>query len=468
MKDRSKPPGPNPRGGYWEWDDESQSWEIEDYRRKKRQIRNNLLRGRLQCGAGTIMHIVSVTLGFSIDNMCRPPRPTCQATSVIGRQVAHCEGKMGGCDVAVQQQFLYSCGRRTNFARIKYECIPGSQGLTVPYVRAVLEAGEGDAACGEDMLLLDTWDVNINRFTLKEELCGMTAKHDVAFNGSEVKLTYIPSSTKDSNGFLMRLQGEPNAAAADTRPRLPPNFDIRKYPGLLNRTLAAWRERMGQQQQGSAANQVALDYGNVRDQTLGDGENVVTEEGFNVSGTSGTLSAVVASLASVIVIMGSIGMYMWYTRSQRKNHKSSSFFRSFFRRNRSTVRSTTSIYTESPIYHDPDGPTSNIPTTISACIVSETGGRVPQPQSVSNSLQGRSLQTATSGGDPPALPRRPPRTKKETCRRLPSEETVVEEVEYDNAGGDSDVKVVEDIDYASLNEISNALGSQDTEIQTDA
>ena len=37
MTDPSRLPGPNPHWGYWEWDSESGRWDMEDFRRKRRQ-----------------------------------------------------------------------------------------------------------------------------------------------------------------------------------------------------------------------------------------------------------------------------------------------------------------------------------------------------------------------------------------------------------------------------------------------
>ena len=54
MRDPSKPPGPNPKWGYWEWDSESKMWELEDYRRKRRQAHRGVLAGKTkhtQCSA---------------------------------------------------------------------------------------------------------------------------------------------------------------------------------------------------------------------------------------------------------------------------------------------------------------------------------------------------------------------------------------------------------------------------------
>jgi hypothetical protein len=71
-----------------------------------------------------------VTIGFSITNQCSSVRPGCQATSTIGRQVAHCEGQTGACAVSIEQQFLSGiCGRRTNYAVVFYECVPGMEAV---------------------------------------------------------------------------------------------------------------------------------------------------------------------------------------------------------------------------------------------------------------------------------------------------------------------------------------------------
>ena len=50
MRDPSKPPGPNPKWGYWEWDGESGQWELEDFRRKRRQAAGAVLAGRYAAG----------------------------------------------------------------------------------------------------------------------------------------------------------------------------------------------------------------------------------------------------------------------------------------------------------------------------------------------------------------------------------------------------------------------------------
>lgn len=349
------------------------------------------------------------------------------------------------------------------------------------------------------------------RFALKEEVCGATTRHDVTFDTNEVKLTYIPSPTKGSNGFFMRIQGSPDAKASlqvtcttvdveggppagaggpppppppptqssdqnaktDPLPKLPSGFDIRKYPGLLNRTLAAFRDRLGpDQQQGSSAAAVGHDSherGSGPEHSLGAGDHTVGEDEFNVSGKSGTLSAVIASLASIIVIMGSIGLLLWYRRNQkRKNGKNWSFFsrrsmatfRSYFSRGgRSTVRSTNTIYTGPAVYNDPDGPDSKIPTTLPSTNAFEANGKfgVQESLPVQSSFQRRvrPLQKAPPSSQPPTLPKRPSRPSKEKCMRLPNEEDVTQDVTYDNAG--SCVKLVEEPLYSTLNDIAEEL-----------
>lgn len=46
------------------------------------------------------------------------------------------------------------------------------------------------------------------RFTLKEELCGVTSRQDLTFADDDLKLTYLPSPTKNTNGFLMKIEGK--------------------------------------------------------------------------------------------------------------------------------------------------------------------------------------------------------------------------------------------------------------------
>ncbi|XP_070190854.1 uncharacterized protein [Littorina saxatilis] len=604
MTDPSKPPGPNPMGGYWEWDSEDGMWELEDDRRKRRQAPGSILAGRLQCGPGTTIHVDKVTLGFSIDNRCRPVRPLCHTTSTLGRQVSHCEGQAGVCKVTVAQQFLHRCGRRTNYARIQYECIAESEkhniceaksftstgsllisspsftrndsaahaeylscecavsrgssaSLSIPWLRTQLDTGD-QGVCGEEMVLLDTWDESANRFTLQEELCGLRSVRYKTFNTPVVKLTFIPSFNHvATNGFLFKIQGKPDpkaklqvtcsvvssgspvagpprppppspaqsssspvagpppplsppqssssssvpaAAAQPGRPQLPPTFDLSKYPGLLNKTLSAWRNRMNQEgsvagqtgqqaqpaQPGSAGAVVhqGSEPDSLLNKTLSAWRNRMNQEGsvagqtgqqaqpaqpgsagavvhqgsepdsdqFNVSGTSGTLSAVVASLGSVIIIIGSLVAFFAYKKYQKKKKQGAVHYN-----NRSTVRSDAGLYSEAT-YQDPTGPGSSIPTalTIPAPVNSTT--TMAESQKTSDPLPNPGRR-ASSDGHAPSLPKRPPRAKKEKCRRLADEE----EVAYDNAASveGNDVMLLKDADYASLEDISKALGCQD-------
>ncbi|XP_076445688.1 uncharacterized protein LOC143283368 [Babylonia areolata] len=581
MTDPSKPPGPNPRWGYWEWDSESKRWEMEDFRRRRRRqaARGGVLSGKVQCGPGTIIHVEKVMLGFSIDNRCSPVRAPCQVTSTLARQVSHCEGRTGVCAVSILQRYLqHGCGRRTNYAKIVYECVAeperhniceaksfqstgslvlsspsfsGSAGhvdsaaaapaqflscecevkrgeseaVAMPWLRTRMsDGGKEGGSCGEELLLLDTWDEDANRFQLQDEVCGTRTVRDKVWTSTVLKLTYIPSpSTTPSTGFHLRVQGKPDpkaslqvtcsvvpadggpspgaggppppppappsaasASSGDSPPKLPPNFNLKSYPGLLNKTLAAWRKRLNerkqqQQQEGSPASQVAgqqdtpsVSQGGSAGAVVQPGfEQPAAHEEFNVTGMSGTLSAVVASLSSIIVIMGSLGMYLWYRRVQKKKKKEMAYYYD----SRSTVRSDAALYSE-PTYQDPSNPHSGISTL--PPIPSPSPSSLPPPptdtkrhptttQKTSGSLQ--KSPTSDAGQTPPALPVRPPRRKKEQVRRLPSEEDVA----YDNNAGvlGDGVKVVRDEDYASLDEISDALASQDggegrDDVQTEA
>ena len=150
------------------------------------------------------------------------------------------------------------------------------------------------------------------------------------------------------------------------------------------------------------------------------------------------------------------------SRWQKKKKKENPYFNT-----RSTIRSDVTLYSEA-IYQDPTAPGSGIPVTIpsstapnsSSC--TDPGIRVHQNQKTSDSPHSVARK-ASADGQPPALPVRPPRTKKNMGRNLASEE----EVTYDNAGSGG-VRATTRPDtecYDSLDEVSHALSSHDTEIQ---
>lgn len=79
------------------------------------------LKGKLQCGAGNLIHVTSVTKGFSINNQCQPVRDGCDEPSTF----TSCTGRSDSCGVTVAQSYMQRCGRWTNYIRVQYECIPG-------------------------------------------------------------------------------------------------------------------------------------------------------------------------------------------------------------------------------------------------------------------------------------------------------------------------------------------------------
>ncbi|XP_059145078.1 uncharacterized protein LOC131932234 [Physella acuta] len=359
------------RSGYR---DEDGEWE--DARRRRQALsghRPDLLVGQIACPGHTI-HLINVVIGYSNSHLCiqsnsdTPPPPSplvlsaspqayegCQAGSPKATQVLHCQGETGTCQVAIRRVDMPKCGQTVNFAVINYECVPEAKRVNIcaPADRDVTDGvvitspaypqlpvstsavsgsvtscectlrAEADSqivmeylrshlpgsgvTCDGDMLVLERPDPKTaGRYVMEREICGHNVSSDVIIHDSILRVTYLGGAplVGDKSGFIAKFK-----ALSKTGANTVFHISCQEPPTVganSGKVSGAQAKAIYQQQAGRGESPPAV---------------AGTDAGDSAGTSPGILSGVVASLASVIVIMGSVGAALLHRRRQKKRRE---------------------------------------------------------------------------------------------------------------------------------------------------
>ncbi|CAL1532651.1 unnamed protein product [Lymnaea stagnalis] len=358
--------------------DEEGEWE-DRRKRRRRQTSSYLaghthdtLKGKLNCEPGAMIHLLNVTVGFSKGHSCHEVYPGCQAGSAKATQVLHCQGSTGSCDIAIHRNFLARCGETANFALVSYECVPVAKRLSVcsktdtdviggvvvtspdyPSVTVGQTTGSGAIVpcectlraeagtrfemeylrthmpgsvghCDGDLLLLERPD-NKGKYVMEQELCGVNVSNHVVINDNILRVTFIGGAplADGKPGFFAKFRAVSTASASSvfhiSCEGTPPGDGAGKRAGAATArsngqaTVNRTREEQISHAKAQRFGELDLSFGPPAE------EKVESDGGQATS--PGVLSGVVASLASVIVIMGSLGAYIVHKKRQRRRRE---------------------------------------------------------------------------------------------------------------------------------------------------
>ncbi|KAH9525194.1 hypothetical protein Btru_000601 [Bulinus truncatus] len=359
-----RPPGHRlGHGGQGYVDEEG---EVED-RRKKRQADNrytgDILAGKLTCPTEMTIHVLNITVGYTSGQHCYQALPGCQAGSTKASQVMNCQGVMGTCDIGIQRHYMVRCGQTMNFALINYECVPASKKMNIcsktevditgavtvtsPNYPAVsgyvttggittcectLRAEDGSRLeleylrthlpgsighCDGDMLLLERPDTQ-GRYTLEHEICGHNVSNDIVIQDNILRVTLLGGSPLQEvkSGFIAKF-----IALSSTGSSTLFHISCTDVSSSSSKKTEVVSSKPTIRQQPDAKVALARSQSQSHGEFDKNGDQVAQEDNSTGQSSPGVLSGVVASLASVIVIMGSVAVYIFHRRRQRRKRE---------------------------------------------------------------------------------------------------------------------------------------------------
>nr|KAI8757648.1 hypothetical protein BgiMline_008272 [Biomphalaria glabrata] len=333
--------------------------ELEDRRRRHSP---DTLTGTLTCPPDATIHVLNVTVGFTVGQHCH--QAGCQAGSTKASQVMNCQGLTGSCNIGIHRNYLMRCGQTVNFALVNYECVPaakkvnicsktdveisgavivtspnypaaasgqqtsggistcectlraeGGAKLEMEYLRTHLPGTQGH--CDGDTLLLERPDIQ-GRYILEHEICGHNVSNNIIIHDNILRITLLGGSPLQDtkSGFIVKFLASSQSGAA-TLFHISCNDSTSSTSGT--KTIGTTSGKS------AARDQVEARIAQARAQSQGHGDtnvdNAVKNEKETDQSSPGVLSGVVAALASVIVIMGSIAAYVIHKRRQRRRQE---------------------------------------------------------------------------------------------------------------------------------------------------
>ncbi|XP_067675126.1 uncharacterized protein [Haliotis asinina] len=460
-------------------------WGGHESDRKRRQVA--VVSGKVSCDPLHKIRIVKVTVGYSHDGVCDSRRPRCRRDGTLDQQVALCEGAQS-CDLSYEQTPFAECPRPINFVTVEYDCLPddstfgicdltitskngpvivtspgypgGTSGRvgefmtcecvlrTEPNSSITISAlstnmAGNETLCTEDMLLVEMkTHPEAKKFKVVGELCGKTRRDAQPLASNVLRMTYLTEipAVADRTGFrgIFEAHG-PNATPAAL---LMTCRDISSVPAITEQGTQPSNSQSARRPVTTSSPTVKkttafiASAGGVGAVMGGAGSDPVNEESAGAI-PGGMLSGVVASLVSIIAIMGSVFVYLLYRRSQRKKMKKFSQQRGG--RDESWYNDPT--YSEAG-YSQPDIPAAISQSEKPVQKTTVDSATYTAPQEITLAPSTTTEKAASSA--PPPLPSAPPRRNRK--RQQP------DDIVYDNANTEDD--------YASLSDVYNNASLQ--------